>query len=163
AGFGQLAALAERRAWAPSRLRGAVVAAALVATAAAAGRAAGARAEAAVLWTALGARSLASTALRLAALVEQGELDQARAYAPALMGRETAELDAAGLCRGAVESVAENTADAVVGALLWHAVAGPTGSAAYRAANTLDAMFGHRSARHERFGWAAARLDDALT
>jgi adenosylcobinamide-phosphate synthase len=163
AGFGQLAAFAERRAWAPSRMRGAAVAAVLVVAAAAVGRAAGARAEAAVLWAALGARSLASTALRLAALVEQGELDRARAFAPALMGRETKELDAAGLCRGAVESVAENTADAVVGALLWHAVAGPAGSAAYRAANTLDAMFGHRSARHERFGWAAARLDDALT
>jgi adenosylcobinamide-phosphate synthase len=59
--------------------------------------------------------------------------------------------------------VAENTADAVVGPLLWGALAGPAGVAAYRAANTLDAMVGHRSARHARFGWAAARLDDALT
>jgi len=62
-----------------------------------------------------------------------------------------------------VESVAENTADAVVGPLLWGALAGPAGVAAYRAANSLDAMVGHHSARYERFGWAAARLDDLLT
>src|SRR5205085_10396633 len=57
----------------------------------------------------------------------------------------------------------ENTADAVVGPLVWCAVAGPAGAAAYRAANTLDAMVGHRTRRYERFGWAAARLDDVLT
>ena len=68
-----------------------------------------------------------------------------------------------GLSRAAVESVAENTADAVVGALLWGAVAGPAGIAAYRAANTLDAMVGHRSERYASFGWAAARLDDVLS
>ncbi len=62
-----------------------------------------------------------------------------------------------------MESVAENTSDAVVGALVWGAVAGPAGVAAYRAANTLDAMVGHRSERYESYGWAAARLDDALS
>jgi adenosylcobinamide-phosphate synthase len=62
-----------------------------------------------------------------------------------------------------VESIAENTADAVVAPLLWGAALGPPGIAAYRAANTLDAMVGHRSERHEHFGWGAARLDDVLT
>src|SRR5207302_1228960 len=77
-------------------------------------------------------------------------------FAGALVG-------AAELCRAGIESVAENTADAVTGPLLWGALAGPAGVAAYRAANTLDAMVGHRNERYERFGWAAARLDDLLT
>ena len=64
--------------------------------------------------------------------------------------------------RAAVESLAENSSDAVVAPLVWGAVAGVPGLLGYRAANTLDAMVGHRSARHERFGWAAARLDDVL-
>ena len=79
-----------------------------------------------------------------------GDLDGARAALPSLCGRDPDGLDAAGLCRATVESVAENTADAVVGALLWGAVAGPAGVAAYRAANTLDAMVGHRSERYAR-------------
>ena len=79
---------------------------------------------------------------------------------PSLCGRDPDALDARGLSRAAVESVAENTADAVVGALFWGAVAGPAGVARYRAANTLDAMVGHRSERYAAFGWAAARLDD---
>ncbi|MBW3653027.1 MAG: cobalamin biosynthesis protein, partial [Actinobacteria bacterium] len=66
------------------------------------------------------------------------------------------------IARAVVESVAENTSDAVVGTLLWGAVGGPAGVAAHRAANTLDAIVGHRSPRYERFGWAAARLDDVL-
>lgn len=82
--------------------------------------------------------------------------------APALAGRDPSELDGPELCRAAIESVAENTADAVVGPLLWCAVAGPAGAVAYRA-DTLDAMVGHRNQRYERFGWAAARLDDVLT
>jgi adenosylcobinamide-phosphate synthase len=89
-----------------------------------------------------------------------GELDGARALAPALVGRDPSSLNAAGLCRATVESVAENTGDAVVGPLLWAALLGAPGAAAYRAANTLDAMYGHRSERHLRFGWASAKLDD---
>ena len=80
---------------------------------------------------------------------------------PALCGRDPGQLDAAGLARAAVESVAENTSDAVVAPLLWGAVFGLPGLLGYRAVNTLDAMIGHHSPRYERFGWAAARLDDA--
>jgi adenosylcobinamide-phosphate synthase len=168
AGFGRVALAAERAVYGPSRRRGALYAGALVAGSALAGellaRLAGRRAALVlVTWAALGGRSLASEARTLAAHVERGDLDAARATLPALCGRDPAGLDAPQLCRAAVESVAENTADAVVGALVWGSIAGPAGVAAYRAANTLDAMVGHRSTRYAQFGWAAARLDDALS
>jgi adenosylcobinamide-phosphate synthase len=173
AGFGQVALAAERAAYAPTRLRGALYASALVAGAALAGELlarATARAGlgrgaalAVVTWAALGGRSLAGEARVLARQVERGDLEAARATLPALCGRDPARLGAQQLCRAAVESVAENTGDAVVGALVWGAIGGPAGVAAYRAANTLDAMVGHRSERYEAFGWAAARLDDAMS
>ncbi|HEX3873053.1 MAG TPA: cobalamin biosynthesis protein [Solirubrobacteraceae bacterium] len=115
-----------------------------------------------ITWIALGGRSLATVAGRLADQLEAGELDAARATLPSLCGRDPHALDSAELARAGLESVAENTSDAVVGALLWAAVAGPAGVAAYRAANTLDAIVGHRTDRYRDFGWAAARLDDLL-
>jgi adenosylcobinamide-phosphate synthase len=90
-----------------------------------------------------------------------GDVPGARAALPSLAGRDPSSLDAPELARATVESVAENTADAAVAPLLWGAVAGLPGLLGYRAVNTLDAMVGHRSPRYERFGWAAARLDDA--
>ncbi|WP_019731881.1 cobalamin biosynthesis protein, partial [Mycobacterium avium] len=79
---------------------------------------------------------------------------------PSLCGRDPAALDAAGLARAALESVAENTSDAQVAPLLWAAAGGVPAVLAYRGINTLDAMIGHRSPRYLRFGWAAAKLDD---
>jgi adenosylcobinamide-phosphate synthase len=93
-------------------------------------------------------------------LLEAEDLDGARQRLSHLCGRDPSALDAAGLARATVESVAENTSDAVVGPLVWGALAGVPGLLAYRAVNTLDAMVGHRSPRHARFGWAAARMDD---
>ncbi|MGH2732137.1 MAG: adenosylcobinamide-phosphate synthase CbiB [Actinomycetota bacterium] len=116
-----------------------------------------------VTWSVLGGASLEREARRVSEAIARGDLGDGRRHIRALVGRDPEGLDAAGLCRAAVESVAENTADAVVAALLWGAIAGPAGAVAYRAANTLDAMVGHRSPRYERFGWAAARLDDLLT
>jgi adenosylcobinamide-phosphate synthase len=173
AGFGRTALALERAAYAPTRVRGGTVVAMLVAVPALAAellaRAAARRGLsrglvlAALTWVALGGRSLRREALNVSDLVAREQLDEARCALRALCGRDAAELDGAALCRAAVESVAENTGDAVVGALLWGAVAGPAGVVAYRAANTLDAMFGHRSERYVEFGWAAARLDDALS
>ena len=91
-----------------------------------------------------------------------GDLPGARRLLPNLVGRDPAGLDAAGIARAVVESVAENTSDAIVAPLLWGALAGPPGLAGYRAANTLDAMVGHHSPRYEQFGWASARLDDVV-
>lgn len=172
AGFGRLAQRAESAAYAPTRARGIAYAAALVGLAAATGELAaraGARAGASrwvvlciATWASLGGRSLTRVAGRLADQVEAGDLTGARATLASLCGRDAQALDAAGLSRAGLESVAENTSDAVVGALLWGAVAGPGGVLGYRAANTLDAMVGHRSARYREFGWGAARLDDAV-
>ena len=89
------------------------------------------------------------------------DVEAARARIPHLCGRDPQSLDRDGLARATVESVAENTSDAVVGPLVWGAAFGVPGLLGYRAVNTLDAMVGHRSPRHLRFGWAAARVDDA--
>ncbi len=94
-------------------------------------------------------------------LLGRDDLEGARRLLPSLCGRDPATLDASGLTRATVESVAENTSDAQVAPLLWAAAGGPSAVLAYRAINTLDAMIGHRSPRYDRFGWAAARLDDA--
>jgi adenosylcobinamide-phosphate synthase len=114
-------------------------------------------------WAALGGRSLRSEATRVATHLQAGELEAARGALRALCGRDAAELGVGELCRATVESVAENTSDAVVGALLYGALGGPAGVAAYRAANTLDAMVGHRSTRYPQFGFPAAKLDDIMS
>jgi adenosylcobinamide-phosphate synthase len=111
---------------------------------------------------ALGGTSLARTGEQMARLLDADDLDGARALLPSLCGREPSALDAAGLTRAALESVAENTSDAHVAPLWWGMLCGVPGLLVYRGANTLDAMIGHRSPRYERFGWAAARFDDML-
>ena len=168
AGFGSMAAGLERRAHRDSRLVGAAYSAALTAgtallgAAAVAGRGPGPRLvlTAVATWAVVGGTSLRREAAVMSRLLEAGDLDAARARLSHLCGRDASQLDVAGLARATVESVAENTSDAVVGPLVWGAVGGVPGLLAYRAANTLDAMVGHRSPRHERFGWAAARTDD---
>ncbi|HWB72015.1 MAG TPA: adenosylcobinamide-phosphate synthase CbiB, partial [Egibacteraceae bacterium] len=170
AGFGAAAQRLERRTWADDRRAGAGYAAALVGGPAVgtwllqrrAGRTGRSLLLAAVTWAALGSRSLGREARAVAACVAGGDLEAARHRLPALVGRDAAGLGPAELCRAAVESVAENTADAVVAPLLYAALGGPAGVVAHRCANTLDAMVGHRSARYRRFGWASARLDDLL-
>ncbi|WP_051026780.1 cobalamin biosynthesis protein [Nocardia higoensis] len=111
-------------------------------------------------WTVLGGRSLARTGHRMADCLERDDIDGARELLPSLCGRDPSVLDADGLARAALESIAENTSDAAVAPLVWGAVAGVPGLFGYRAINTLDAMIGYRNARYERFGWAAARTDD---
>ncbi|MFT4263268.1 MAG: cobalamin biosynthesis protein [Nocardioides sp.] len=118
---------------------------------------------AAATWLVLGGRSLEREAVAVHALLEAGDVPAARVQVRRLIGRDTDELDASEIARGVIESVAENTADAVVGPLVWGAVAGVPGLLGYRAINTLDAMVGHHNARYERYGWASARLDDLAT
>lgn len=117
---------------------------------------------AAATWAVLGGTSLDREAAEVARLLAAGDLPAARRQLTHLVGRDTSRLEEAEVVRATLESLAENTSDAVVAPLVWGAVAGVPGLLGYRAANTLDAMVGHRSPRHERFGWAAARLDDLL-
>jgi len=105
-------------------------------------------------------RALGEAALDVERALVAGDLARARTLLPALVGRDPASLDEKEVARAVVESVAENTVDAVVAPALWGAALGAPGTLAYRAINTMDAMVGHRSPRYLRYGWAAARLDD---
>jgi adenosylcobinamide-phosphate synthase len=168
--FGRAAAAVERGLWRDHRGWGALHtvvcaggATALGAVAARAVRrspAASIALTATATWAVVGGTSLVREARAVGRALEAGDVDAARARLPHLCGRDPQALDAAGIARAVVESVAENTSDAVVGALVWGAVAGVPGLLGFRAVNTLDAMVGHRSPRHLRYGWASARLDD---
>lgn len=115
-----------------------------------------------VVWSCLGGSSLLEVAGRHGELLARGDHGGSRELLPWLCGRDPEALDPQELARAVVESVAENTSDAAVCTLFWAAVAGPTGAAVHRAANTLDAMVGHRSERYQYFGTCSARLDDVL-
>ena len=115
-----------------------------------------------VLYFALGLKSLAQHALPVAQALRLGNLDEARRRVGYLVSRRTSELDACGVARAGTESVLENGADAVFASLFWFAVLGAPGVLLHRLSNTLDAMWGYRNERFERFGWAAARIDDVL-
>ncbi|MHA6763498.1 cobalamin biosynthesis protein [Streptacidiphilus sp. PAMC 29251] len=170
AGFGRSAGAAERLLWRDRRDAGALFTALCVGTVAAAATVADRTAArsgtgrllltAAATWTVLGGASLVREARTIGASLEGGDLAAARERLPYLCGRDPRELTEQEVARAVVESVAENTADAVVNALVWGAVAGVPGLLVFRAVNTLDAMVGHRSPRYLRFGWASARLDD---
>jgi adenosylcobinamide-phosphate synthase len=169
AGFGAVAAAAERVVHRDSRLVGTAYALVLTGATAALGvglsrafPAAVPRAGVTALatWAVVGGTSLRREAYELSRLLESGDVDAARLRLSHLCGRDPSALDTAGLARATVESVAENTSDAVVAPLVWGAIGGVPGLLAYRAVNTLDAMVGHHSPRYERFGWAAARADD---
>jgi adenosylcobinamide-phosphate synthase len=172
AGFGTAAGALERRLYAPHRRSGAAFTAVAVGVPALAGFAAAVATRrlpvvravlvAAATWTVLGGRTLRRESRIMAGHLDSGDITAARGRLNHLCGRDPAQLDAPELARATVESVAENTSDAVVAPLLWGGVLGLPGLLAYRAANTLDAMVGHRSARYARFGTASARLDDAL-
>ncbi|MGH3761717.1 cobalamin biosynthesis protein [Actinophytocola sp.] len=172
AAFGKLAARVERVLYRDHKLSGALHAAVLSGGALALGvlaeRAGRGRpavqtvTTAAATWVVLGGRSLAVQGAAIGRELDAGQLPAARERLPHLCGRDPEKLDANGLARAAVESVAENTSDAVVAPLLWGAVAGVPGLLGHRAVNTLDAMVGYRSPRYRRFGWASARLDDLV-
>lgn len=172
AGFGQAAAALEKRVWRDDRPTGVGYVAALVGSSVALGVVADratrrhplphALLTAATTWAVLGGTSLDREAAAVSSLLADERLIDARVQLTHLVGRDTSQLAEPEIVRATLESLAENTSDAVVAPLVWGAVAGVPGLIGYRAANTLDAMVGHRSAHYERFGWAAARFDDLL-
>jgi adenosylcobinamide-phosphate synthase len=111
-------------------------------------------------YVAVAGRALRHEASVIGEALEASDLERARVRLPSLVGRDATALDADEVARAVVESVAENTVDAVVAPAWWAAVAGAPGALGYRAINTLDAMVGYKDERYRRFGWASARLDD---
>jgi adenosylcobinamide-phosphate synthase len=170
AAFGRAATAVERTLWRDHRgwgalhtavcVGGATGLAALTSRTVRTSRTASVALTAAATWAVVGGTSLGREARAIGGALAAGDLDAARERLPHLCGRDPQALDADGIARAVVESVAENTSDAVVGALVWGAAAGVPGLVAFRAVNTLDAMVGHKSPRHRRYGWASARLDD---
>ncbi len=107
-------------------------------------------------------RSLYQHVAEVRSAFAEGGLAEARAAVSMIVGRDPEQLDEAGVSRAAIESCAENFSDGVVAPVFWLALLGLPGLIAYKAINTADSMIGHRTARHECFGWAAARLDDLV-
>ena len=111
-------------------------------------------------WPFVALRSLHDHVAAVARPLEAGDIAAARTAVSMIVGRDPAQLDEAGIARAAIESLAENTSDGIVAPVFWGALFGLPGIVGYKAVNTLDSMIGHRTARHESFGWAAARIDD---
>ncbi len=174
AAFGSTMTRLESATWADRRSRGVAYTGVGVSIGWSAGRLV--RSTAVAVAVAVAARELRSVAASIGDLLaetdlrgdpsdpdndhEHDGLDAARRALPALVGRDPRHLDRSGMAAAVIESVAENAVDAVVAPVCWAVVAGAPGALAYRAVNTMDAMVGHRSERHHRFGWASARLDD---
>ncbi|MEQ1653905.1 MAG: adenosylcobinamide-phosphate synthase CbiB [Hyphomicrobium sp.] len=111
-------------------------------------------------WPYLALKSMYDHVADVAEPLVNGDLAGAREAVAMIVGRDPSALDDAGVARAAIESLAENTSDGIVAPLFWGVLLGLPGIAGYKAVNTLDSMIGHRTPRHEAFGWAAARIDD---
>jgi adenosylcobinamide-phosphate synthase len=111
-------------------------------------------------WTALATRSLLDEARAVIQALDADDLELARKRLSRIVGRDTAHLDATGICRAIVETLAESACDGIVAPLFWLATTGVSGAMAYKAINTLDSMIGHPEPPYRYFGRVAARLDD---
>lgn len=119
-------------------------------------------ADVALLYFSIGASSLFLHARQIYTPLSQHNLNAARYAVSMIVSRDTSKLDETEIATATVESVLENGNDAIFGAIFWFLMFGGAGAVMFRLANTLDAMWGYRTARYQHFGWAAARLDDLL-
>jgi adenosylcobinamide-phosphate synthase len=111
-------------------------------------------------WPLVALRSLHDHLTAVVRPLQSGDIEAARSAVSRIVGRDPATLDEAGIARASIESLAENTSDGVIAPVFWGAIFGLPGIVGYKTINTLDSMIGHRTPRHEAFGWAAARIDD---
>lgn len=172
AAFGTIAGAVQTRLWSDSKLRGGIYTTVLVGgtgvmamaaqRAARSHRWAGLTLSAATTWAVLGGRSLGHEATAIQRHLNNHDIDAARARLTHLVSRDTSQLDEAAICRATIESVAENTSDAVIAPLCAGLAGGVPAMVIYRAINTLDAMVGYPNERFRNFGWASARLDDVV-
>jgi adenosylcobinamide-phosphate synthase len=114
------------------------------------------------IWVLLAARGLDRYAANVVDALERGDISDARAKLAMIVGRDTENLDESGILRAVVETMSENTSDAVVAPLLYLLIGGPAAMAFYKTVNTMDSMIGYRNERYREFGWCAARMDDVL-
>lgn len=112
--------------------------------------------------TTIATKGLAEAGLEIARHLSTGDIAQARRSLSMVVGRDTERLDEPEICRGAVETVAENIVDAIVSPLFYAAIGGAPLAMAYRAANTLDSMVGYKNETYRNLGWASARFDDVV-
>lgn len=157
--FGTTMATVEQRLYRDSRAAGVVHAAIGAAIGLAAARSCPSVSASTAVCSA--GRGLTRSANSIAGRLDAGDLDGARALLPTLAGRDPSHLNGTELSRAVIESVAENTVDAIVAPAWWALAAGSRGVFLHRALNTMDAMVGYRSERYLNYGWASARLDDA--
>ncbi|WP_432776332.1 adenosylcobinamide-phosphate synthase CbiB [Brevibacillus gelatini] len=112
--------------------------------------------------TTIATKGLADAGLEIARHLLAGDMTAARRSLSMVVGRDTEQLDEPEVCRGAVETVAENIVDAIVSPLIYAAIGGAPLAMAYRAANTLDSMVGYKNEKYKNLGWASARFDDVM-
>lgn len=127
-----------------------------------AGRAGGCIASSLICWSMIAAKGLKTESTKVQNALEMNDMNEARRAVSMIVGRDTERLDAAGVTRAAVETVAENTSDGVTAPIFWMAVLSVPGLCFYKAVNTMDSMIGYKNERYMLFGRFAARLDDVL-
>lgn len=123
---------------------------------------AGIAVESSILSTTIAVKGLREAAMEVYSPLNKGQLKEAREKLSWIVGRDTEYLGESEVVRGAVETVAENTSDAVTAPLFWALIGGAPLAMVYRAVNTCDSMVGYKNEKYRDFGWASARLDDVL-